>query len=115
MSKEGRLTSIAGGTFPIPTIPSATILEVPEEWNTIEVSGTTAITSISTQYLLPGRHLTMLGTDDTGPAFTDTAVASTANGLIHLSAAMTLGLGKTLTLVQANNGSWWEVARAVNG
>jgi hypothetical protein len=80
------------------------------------VTGTTAITAFdSASPVFPGRPLVLLGTHATGPAFTDTAIASTANGKIHLSGALTLANGTSLSLIQANNGSWWETARSANG
>lgn len=113
-----RLKAIGGGTDrAIPTIASATALVLNEESNTFIISGTTAITSISTTYtpIRPGRICVFHTSDTTGPAWTDTAYASKANGTVSLSAALTQAKGTTLTLQQTNDGSWFELARAANG
>lgn len=114
MSIWQRLKTTAGDRSEIPSIASATTLTIPSNSNVFIVTGTTAITGM-TGTLWPGRVVTLIGTDATGPAFTDTAIASTAVDKVHLSAALTLILGSTVTFVMGNNGSWWEIARAVNG
>lgn len=117
MSTWARIKGFAGGTSrSIPTIASATALLVNDTSNTFIISGSTAITSISTTAgIRPGRICTFHTTDTTGPAWTDTAYASEANGTVSLSAALTQAKGTTLTLQQKNNGAWAELARAANG
>ncbi len=114
MAIWSRLKSIAGDREAIQEIASATTLSVPDNANTFIVTGTTAITGMTGTFW-PGRQVTLIGTDATGPAFTDTAIASTAVDKIHLSAALTLANGSTVTLQMSNVGAWWEIGRAVNG
>lgn len=97
-------------------LTAASDLVVPPDGTVFTVTGTTGIATINaTGPYFPGRTITLLGTDATGPAFTDTAIASTAQGKVHLSAALTLILGATVTFACGNNGSWWETGRGVNG
>jgi len=100
----------------LPELPQVATPILNPSYSAFTVTGTTAITGFSTSTpILPGREVKLIGTHATGPAFTDTAIASTANGAIHLSAALTLANGTTVTLVQLNNGAWAETARAANG
>lgn len=113
-----RLKAVGGGTDrPIPTIASATSLVLDASSNTFIVSGTTAITNINTTAagIRPGRICYFHTSDAIGPAWTDTAIASAANGTVSISASLTQAKGTTLTLQQFNDGSWREIARAVNG
>lgn len=112
-----RLKGIGGGTDrPIPTIASATLLSLDGTSNTFIISGSTAITKIDpVTPIRPGRVCYFHTSDTTGPAWTDTAYASKANGTVSLSAALTQAKGTTLTLQQTNDGSWFELARAANG
>lgn len=112
-----RLKAIGGGTErQLPTIASATALVLNDDSNVFIVSGSTAIASISTTTpIRPGRICVFHTTDTTGPAWTDTAYASKANGTVSLSGSLTQAKGTTLTLQQTNDGSWFELARAANG
>jgi hypothetical protein len=98
-------------------LPTVATPEIPADQSVFTVTGTTPITGFGTTLtgVNPGRHITLIGTHATGPAFTDTAIGSTANGKIHLSAALTLANGTAIQFVQLNNGAWAEVARAANG
>lgn len=97
------------------TLASATSPAVPDYADCIILTGTVATTELVSTNIQPGRILVVKGTDVTGPALTDTAIASTANKKMHLSAALTLANGSTITFEQGANGSWWEISRAVNG
>lgn len=97
------------------TVASATSPAIPDYADAVILTGTVATTELVPTNIRPGRILAVRGTDGTGPALTDTAVASTAANKMHLSAALTLALGSTVTFMQATNGSWWEIGRGVNG
>jgi hypothetical protein len=116
MAILARLKSLAGTGEILPVLPVSATPVISPAYSVFTVGGTTAITSFSTDTpVLPGRVVILMGTDATGPVFTDTAIGSTAEGKIHLSAALTLANGTAIAFVQGNNGSWWEVARAANG
>lgn len=111
-----RMISRNGTGKALPELTAASDLVIPPDGTAFTLTGTTGIDTINaTGPVFPGRQITLLGTDATGPALTDTAIASTAQGKIHLSAALTLILGATVTFTCANNGSWWESGRGVNG
>lgn len=110
-----RLKAIGGGTErQLPTIASATALVLNETSNVFVVTGTTTIGSIDTATtpIRPGRVIVLLFAGTI--SVTDTAVASTANGKIH-TGSTSPALGTTLTLMQANNGSWWQIGYSANG
>ena len=112
-----RLKSLVGFTADaIPSVASATALPIPDNATAIKITGTTAIASFDTGAgIQPGRILRVFGNDGTGSAFTDTAIASTSNGKLHLSASLTLALGGNITFTQWDNGAWQETARSLNG
>ena len=111
-----RLKTVGGDGSGLQELTAASDLVLPPDGNVFNLTGTTGVTTINaTGPFYPGRIVTLIGTDGTGPAFTDTAIASTAQGKIHLSAALTLILGATVTFVCDNGGAWRETARAVNG
>lgn len=94
-------------------LPQVAVPVLPQDQSVFTVTGTTGITSFSlASGVNPGRHVLLIGTHATGPALTDTALSGTANGLIHTVGSRTIGLGKSILLVQMNNGSWWEVPAA---
>lgn len=114
MSRVRSYFGYKGGALPV--LPAVATPYISDTDSVYTVGGTTAITGFDTSSpIYPGRPIVLLGTDGTGPAFTDTAISATANGKIHLSAALTLANGTAVTFVQANNGSWWETGRAANG
>ena len=115
MSIWQRTKSTSGRQKTLPELTAAATLTIPDTSNVFTVTGTTGITGMHSASIWPGRQITLLGTHATGPAFTDTAIASTAVDKIHLSAALTLILGASVTFTQGINGSWWESARAING
>lgn len=117
MALGARLKNIGGGSKSpqAALIASASTIVIPQDAESIEVTGTTGIATINYDMVRPGRQIWVWGRDATGPALTDTALASTAAGKLHLTAACTLANGASITFRQAPNGSWWETARGVNG
>lgn len=118
MAQWGRVKQYGGTGAKFPQVASAATVSLPENRSIFDITGTTGITTLSSSMrILPGRVVTLTSTDATGAALTDTAAstASTANGTISLSAAITVKLGTNITLMQQNNGQWHETARAVNG
>jgi len=118
-SSIARMKSLTGIAKTLPVLPQVAKPYLDPNYSVFNVTGQVAITGFDTNQtpILPGRTIILIGIDPntTGPAITDTAIASTANGLISLSAALTLAAGSTVTFVQNNVGGWYEVARAANG
>ena len=116
MGVIARERSSPGGGQQIQTLAQVATPRIPVDGAIFNVTGTTGITGFDTTTpIIPGRVVVILGIHATGPAYTDTAIASTANGKIHLSGSLTQALGTSLTLFQNTNGSWIETARAANG
>lgn len=117
MGVLARAKSYFGRGGQLTVLPQVATPEIPADASCFTVTGTTAITGFGTvtTQILPGRTINLLGTHATGPAFTDTAIASTGNGKIHLSAALTLANGTSVTFMQTNIGAWVETARSANG
>ena len=117
MTVQSRLYQFFGGSGKtLPELEQTATPVISPAYSVFTVTGTTAITGFSTSsQIMPGRNIVLIGTHATGPAFTDTAIASTANGKIHLSAALTLAAGTTVSFVQNSVGAWLETARAANG
>jgi len=89
----------------IPTIASAATLNIQNDIETMYISGTTAVTKISTGRR-PGRKLRFIGTDATGNVFTNTN-DTTVEGEMDLGGSnVTLAAQDILELVQNNNGSF---------
>lgn len=116
MAVPARLKSLVGTGGVLQVLEVSATPMIDTAYSVFTVGGTTAITgfNVSTP-ILPGRLIVLLGTDVTGPAFTDTAISGTANGKIHLGSALTLANGTAIAFVQAANGSWWELGRSANG
>lgn len=96
------------------TVASATSINIGETYDTWTITGTTTVTNINlTGSYFPGRIITIIAAG--AFAWTDTAVATATQGKVHLSAAYTMAVGDTLTLICGNNGDWYELARSVNG
>ena len=111
MGYLGRLKNFAGAT-PIRQVASATTITVAPENSTIELTGTTEIANIAYDQIRAGRILVLICKDATGPAITDTAIASTAAQKVHTGGSLVLANGESLVLQQQSNGSWWQLSTA---
>ena len=115
MSQFARLKTLVGTGDSLPVLEQVATPRLRDGYNVYTVTGTTAITGLSTEIpIRPGRQVTLIGTHATGPAITDTAIGSAVEGTISLSAALTLASGSVVTLIQNNEGAWLEMSRAAN-
>lgn len=101
-----RAKSKAGGQTKIQTLASAATLTLPDEADVFLVSGTTAVTSLSSTKIFPGRHVTLIGANATGNVFTNTSATTTAGQMDLGGQDRTLTLDDVMTIVQQNNGAW---------
>lgn len=109
MSFWSRLKSQAGGR-PIPTIASATSIELDDAHNTFLISGSTAIVNIGAGgQIYPGREITLIGASGGTATITNTG-ATTVKGKVDLGAAnANVAADDVVKLVQRNDGSWAEI------
>lgn len=115
-TKWGNMKAKCGTPVIRLTAADSTALEIPNKGGSFIVNAASAVTVPSLKAALrPGRVVTLIAAADTAGtiAITDTAYASTAEGLVHLTAALTLDKTSSVTLRQNSNGSWSEVDRAV--
>lgn len=112
-----------GGYDSIPatvSIASGGTIAIPETAADVFVVGsggavTTSATAFSSPKIIPGRRVTIWGTDDTNTVtITHTAAASAASGTFTLNGNLALGNMDNVTIVQMNNGAWVSTANRAN-
>lgn len=115
MATWGRLKAFGGGsTRSIPTVASATAITIPLTSDTVLISGTATIGTINaTGAITPGHRVTLLFL--AAASVTDTAYSTSAAKGTVFTTNPTIAAGTSLTIIQDNNGCWWQVATSVNG
>jgi hypothetical protein len=87
----------------IPTIASAASVTVPLGIDTILISGTTTITTVSTNSGFPGRKITLI--------FTGALTVNNTGNIIVGGGSFATAANSTLTLVCDGSGNWYEIGR----
>jgi hypothetical protein len=107
-----RNKSYAGGRG-IPTVASATAIELSPAYNVFYISGTTTIGSINANSpIIPGREVTLIGTSS---VTLTSAGASTTKGAIDGGAGnITLIATGIVKLIQRHTGDWLKVLEIDN-
>ena len=101
------------GSFAPMILESATVLPIPDDGNVFEVTGTTAIATISAT-LRPGRTLKFVSRDDTGAAFTNNTDTTTEGEMDLGGANRTVNKLAVLVISQHFDGSWREQSFKAN-
>ena len=89
-----------------PTVASAAALYVNNNVTSVYISGDTAVTSIATTFIQPGRRLTFIGAASASVLFTNTNDTTTKGQMDLGGSDRTLGDNDVLTIEQRNDGSW---------
>jgi Right handed beta helix region len=87
----------------IPTIASATSITVPLGIDTVLVSGTTTITTVTGGSGFPGRRITLI--------FTGALTVNSTGNILLAGGSFTTAANSTLTLVCDGSGTWYEAGR----
>lgn len=114
MGYWARAKSIVGRrSVAVPSVASATSIDIGEVYDTWLVTGTTTITNINlTGPYYPGRIIVLMFSGSL--SLTDTAVGSTAQGKLH-TGSTSPAAGTAIAFICANNGSWWQFGYSANG
>lgn len=105
MGFMARIKSLAGGNGQVPSIASATTVNLPNDSNAFLLTGTTTITSLICDPRSRNRMVTFFGTTSTAATFTNTN-SPAANKMYLHGANRTIQDDDVIQLYCKNDGTW---------
>jgi hypothetical protein len=103
-----RNKSFSGGRA-IPTVASATNIELSPAYNSFYVSGSTTIATINANSpILPGRQVTLIAAPSANITITNAGATSTKGAIDAGAGDITFAATDVVDFIQQNDGSWLE-------